>query len=454
MVSATRRKSSMQSWSTVWPARSGDSCRGNPFSTSSTRSVTDSAGPLFPPWVTLWAFLGQVLDPDASCNRALARIQAHRAQLGLRPMSADTGGYCKARQRLPERLLSTLCLRTGAALADQPRPDEFWFGRRVKVVDGSSASMSDTSANQAAWAQPSGQSPGCGLPVVAFVGVFCLATGALPALSMGQWFDHDLSLFYFVRGAFVRGDIFLADRAFCSYAELALLRRRGVDSVVRLHQCRRTDFRRGRILGLQDHVVRWDKPTRCPKGLRESDYRQLPDALSVREVRYRVDVPGFRTRRITLATTLLDAETYFPEALAELYFLRWDVEVDFRHIKTTMQMEHLRCKMPTMVRKEIWAHLLAYNLIRTMMWHAAQTGPVRARRLSFQGTIQHVLSFRDLGPPGRNRRAEDPLLLRLVAHQIVPYRPNRIEPRVRKRRPKNYRLMTRPRSELQAMLRA
>jgi len=404
--------------------------------------------------VTLWAFLGQVLDPDASCNRALARIQAHRARLGLRAMSADTGGYCKARQRLPEQLLSTLCLDSGAALADRPRPEEFWFGRRVKVVDGSSASMPDTPANRAAWAQPSGQRPGCGLPVVAFVGVFCLATGALLALATGQWFDHDLSLFSFVRDAFVRGDIFLADRAFCSYAEVALLRRRGVDSVVRLHQRRRTDFRRGRILGLQDHVVSWDKPTRCPRGLRESDYRQLPDALSVREIRYRVDVAGFRTRRITLATTLLDAETYVPEALGELYFLRWDVEVDFRHIKTTMQMEHLRCKTPAMIRKEIWAHLLAYNLIRTMMWRAARIGPGRARRVSFQGTIQHVLSFRELGPPGRDRTEEQDVLLRLVAHQIVPYRPHRIEPRVRKRRPKNYRLMTRPRSELQAMLRA
>jgi len=369
-------------------------------------------------------------------------------------MSADTGGYCKARQRLPERLLSTLCLDTGAALADRPARDEFWFGRRVKVVDGSSASMPDTPGNQAAWSQPSGQRPGCGLPVVAFVGVFCLATGALLALAMGQWFDHDLSLFSFVRDAFVRGDIFLADRAFCSYAELALLRRRGGDSVVRLHQRRRTDFRRGCILGLQDHVVLWDKPTRCPKGLRQSDYRQLPEALSVREVRYRVDVPGFRTRQITLATTLLDAETYIPEALAELYFLRWDVEVDFRHIKTTMRMEHLRCKTPAMVRKEIWAHLLAYNLIRTMMWQAARTGRARARRLSFQGTIQHLLSFRDLGPPSRDRTEKQDVLLRLVAHQIVPYRPHRIEPRVRKRRPKNYRLMTRPRSELQAILRA
>jgi hypothetical protein len=402
--------------------------------------------------VTLWAFVGQVLDPDQSCNRALARIQAHRASLALPPISTDTGGYCKARQRLPEALFSKLCLRAGEALAAQGGPADTWFGRCVKVVDGSSASMPDTPANQAVYPQPDGQAPGCGFPVVAFVAVFCLATGALLNLAMGPWFLHDLSLFYFVRDTFVRGDILLADRAFCSYAELAILKRRGVDSVMRLHQCRKTDFRRGRIVGLMDHIVCWPKPAACPQGLRKADYRRLPDSLDVREVRYRVAVRGFRTQQITLATTLLDAETYLPEALAALYFLRWDVELDFRHIKTTMQMDVLRCKTPAMVRKEIWTHLLAYNLVRTVMWQAAQTGPARARRVSFKGTIQQVLSLRDLLPPGRCPGESRALLLHLAGRQVVPFRPERIEPRVKKRRPKNYRLMTRPRSELKALL--
>ena len=186
----------------------------------------------------LWAFIGQVLDPDHSCNRALARIQAQRASLGLTALSTDTGGYCKARQRLPEALPARLSLRSGAALAAKADPTELWFGRRVKVVDGSSSSMPDTLANQRAYPQPHSQAPGCGFPIVAYVAVFCLATGALVDLAMGQWFLHDLSLFYFLRDAFVSGDILLADRAFCSYAELALLRRRGVDSVLRLHQRR------------------------------------------------------------------------------------------------------------------------------------------------------------------------------------------------------------------------
>jgi hypothetical protein len=400
--------------------------------------------------VTLWAFLGQVLDPDHSCNRALARIQVHRASLDLSPLSADTGGYCKARQRLPEGLCSKLSRRAGAALAGRAGPAELWFGRRVKVVDGSSSSMPDTPANQQAYPQPTSQKPGCGFPMVAFVAVFCLATGALLELAMGPWFLHDLSLFYFVREAFRWGDILLADRGFCSYAELALMKDRGVDSVLRLHQCRKTDFRCGRILGMRDHIVRWHKPARCPRGLQEQDYRRLPHSLVVRELRYQVEVKGFRTRQITLATTLLDAEVYSAEALAELYFRRWDVELDFRHIKTTMQMDVLRCKSPEMVRKEIWTHLLAYNLIRTLMWEAAGTLRTRARRLSFKGAIQHVLSVRELWGPSRQSERATALLLAEVARQLVPDRPHRIEPRVRKRRPKSYPLMTKPRSQLKA----
>jgi hypothetical protein len=400
----------------------------------------------------VWAFIGQVLDPDHSCRKALARIQAHRANLGLELLSTDTGGYCKARKRLPEGFFSRLCRRLGDALTRKARPDDLWCGRRVKVVDGSSSSMPDTLANQEEYPQPAGQAEGCGFPMVAFVGVFCLATGALLELTLGRWFLHDLSLFYFVRGAFVFGDVMLADRAFCSYAEIALMRLRGVDTVIRLHQRRKTDFRRGRVLGIEDHIVTWPKPLQCSQGLRRKDYRRLPESLPVREVRYRIETKGYRTRIITLATTLLDAERYPVEALAELYFRRWEIELDFRHIKTTMQMDVLRGHTPGVVRKEIWAHLLTYNLVRTIMWEAAIRQDASPRRISFKGTIQQITAERDLWANPSPLRLCPPLasLLYLVAGQIVPYRPGRSEPRVRKRRPKNYPLMTRPRSELKA----
>jgi hypothetical protein len=402
----------------------------------------------------IWAFIGQVLDPDQSCNRALARIQSYRLQLGLKPVSTDTGGYCKARQRLPEQLFKGLFEQTGQALTQQAAEKELWHGRRVKVVDGSACSMPDTPSNQKAFGYPPGQAPGCGFPTLAFVGVFCLATGAALACALGKWSLHDLSLFCLVRSAFEAGDILLADRGFCCYVEMALMQKQGVDTVVRLHQRRITDFRRGRILGIEDHLVTWTKPPHPPRRVRKKDFRGLPETLTVREIRYRVDVKGFRTQTITLATTLLDAQGYPAEDLAALYFHRWAVELDLRHIKITMQMDVLRCKSPAMVRKELWCHLLAYNLVRHLMWEAEQTQDGCAGRTSFKGTIQYLISFRVVLSDTTSRQNTNLLncLLELIATQEVPNRPHRVEPRVKKRRPKNYHLMNKPRAELKAAL--
>jgi hypothetical protein len=409
---------------------------------------------VFTPFVVLWAFIGQVLNQDQTCNQALARIQSHRAQLGLQPTSTDTGGYCKARIRSPELLYKKLFLRTGQSLMQKATEDSLWHKRRVKVVDGSHCSMPDTHMNEKAFSHPPGQKPGCGFPTMAFVGVFCLATGAAIELALGKWTLHDLSLFCLVRSAFDFGDILLADRGFCCYVEMALMQKRGVDTVLRLHQRRITDFRRGRLLGHYDHVVLWTKPPQSPRRIRRRDFQSIPETLVVREIRYHVEVKGFRTHEITLATTLLDADTYTALELADLYFQRWDVELDFRHIKTTMQLDVLRCKTPEMVRKELWCHLLAYNLIRHVMWQAGQRYHVAPRRISFKGTIQYVISFRSMfsGRSPQAKRETNMRFLRLIAFQEVPNRPGRIEPRVKKRRPKTYNLMNKPRAELKAAL--
>ncbi|MHC4388699.1 MAG: IS4 family transposase [Planctomycetota bacterium] len=409
---------------------------------------------VFTPFVVLWAFIGQVLNQDQTCNQALARIQSHRAQLGLQPTSTDTGGYCKARIRSPELLYKRLFLRTGQSLMQKATEDSLWHKRRVKVVDGSHCSMPDTHTNQKAFSHPPGQKPGCGFPTMAFVGVFCLATGAAIELALGKWTLHDLSLFCLVRSAFDFGDILLADRGFCCYVEMALMQKRGVDTVLRLHQRRITDFRRGRILGYQDHIVWWEKPKQPPKRVRKRDFQAIPDTLDVREIRYRVEVKGFRTQDVTLATTLLDADEYPAEELADLYFQRWDVELDFRHIKITMQMDVLRCKSPEMVRKELWCHLLAYNLLRHVMWDAGQCYQASSQRISFKGSIQYIISFRSMfsGCSRHNIEETKKRLFRLIAFQEVPYRPGRIEPRVKKRRPKTYKLMNKPRADLKAAL--
>jgi len=402
----------------------------------------------------LWAMVGQSLDPDQSCNNALARIQAHRARLGLSALSDDTGGYCRARQRLPEGFLSRLFRHIGAALTAKGQAEDLWYGRVVKVVDGSASSMPDTPKNQAEYPQPASQKPGCGFPILAYVGVFCLATGAALDLALGKWFLHDLTLFYFVREIFQYGDIMLADRGFCSYAEIALMQQRGVDTVMRLHHRRLTDFRRGKVIGVLDHLVTWPKPAQCPRGLRMEDYLRLPETLALREIRYPVAFKGFRTVSVTLVTTLLDPKAYSIAALAELYFRRWQVELDFRHLKITMQMDVLRGKSPDVVRKEIWTHLLAYNLIHSLLWEAARKHGVLPGRLSVKGTMQQVDAHEDLLASATAPEKERLItaLTRRVAGQIVPLRPNRVEPRVRKRRPKNYRLMMQPRAQLKARL--
>jgi hypothetical protein len=374
----------------------------------------------------LWAFIGQVIDPDQSCNQALARIQSHRLQLGLKPVSTDTGGYCKSRKRLPEQLFKKLFKITGRTLTEQACEKDLWHGRPVKVVDGSNCSMPDTPSNQKAFGQPPGQKPGCGFPTMAFVGVFCLATGAAIECALGGWALHDLSLFCLVRTAFQAGDILLADRGFCCYIEMALMQMQGVDTVFRLHQRRKPDFRRGRILGIQDHIVLWTKPLKPPRRLRNEDFCSICETLEVREIRYRLDVKGFRPQMITLVTTLLDAKVHPPEDLADLYFQRWVIELDFRHIKITMQMDVLRCKTPEMIRKEFWCHLLAYNLIRHLMWDARQNESDCHKRSSFKGTIQYLISFRPFYSNTTPQQKGFVLrqLLSLITAQQVPYRPD------------------------------
>ena len=339
-------------------------------------------------------------------------------------------------------------------MSSKAEPEDLWHGRVVKSVDGSSASMPDTIENQRVFPQPSGQKKGCGFPVVAFVGVFCLATGAAIAISVGKWYQHDLALFHLLRHVFEFGDIMLADRGFCSYAEMGLFSKRGVDVVMRLHQARKPDFRRGRVVGISDHIVTWEKPIQRPSGLRKKDFKSLPSAMEVREVRYDLVANGFRPLSITLATTLLDPGKYPAEDLAALYFRRWEIEVDFCHIKITMGMDVLRGRTPDIVRKEIWTHLIAYNLIRSLMWEASKTRGVSPLRISFKGSIQQVAARSDLYSVSgsvRKRTVFDSLL-DSIADQLVPFRPFRVEPRVRKRRPKNYRLMTRPRAELKAAI--
>jgi hypothetical protein len=409
---------------------------------------------VFSPLVTLWVFLGQVLSADHSCRAAVARLIAHRVGRGQEPCSAHTGAYCQARKRLPERFFSDAALRTGRALDARAEERWLWKRRRVYIYDGSSVTMPDTPANQAAYPQPVAQRPGLGFPLARIAAVFSLAGGAVVGLGICRYAgkgQSELGMLRKLLDLFRPGDVVLADRLMCAWIEMAMLKQRGVDSVCRLSAHRGFDFRRGRRLGRGDHVVEWARPVSSRTIDRES-LAALPESLAVRECRVTVERPGFRVKTLIIATTLLDAGEYPKEELASLYRARWNAELDLRSLKQTLQMDILRCKTPELVRKELWAHILAYNLIRAVMAQAAVRHGVEPRSISFKGAAQVLEAF----GPVIGLQGEDDAeslggiygrLLDAVAAHRVGDRPDRVEPRKRKRRPKPYDRLMKPRHE-------
>jgi len=401
--------------------------------------------------LTLWAFLSQIISPDGSCRAAVVRVLAWLVSRGQSPCSPKTDSYCKARQRLPESLLHRLVRETGKDLHRRSPVAWLWKGRRVKIADGTTVSMPDTPANQNAYPQPGSQKPGLGFPLLRLVAVFCLACGTVLDAALGRYQGKQLgenSLLRTIADVLEPDDVLLADRYFGGWFDIALWQQRQVDVVVRLHQLRRCDLRRGRRLGPNEHLVCCPKPQR-PDWMDEATYQALPEELELREVRVRVRQRGFRTQVIVVVTTLLDADAYTAEDLAELYRLRWHAELDLRSLKITLGMDVLRCKSPAMVRKEVWAHFLAYNLIRAVMAQAAEEHGADPRELSFKGALQTLSTFAErlLVAKGETvARLYEWLLLAIGAHQVGD-RPDRVEPRARKRRPKDYPNLNRPRNE-------
>ena len=419
------------------------------------RKALDDAGVsfrdrLYTPCVTLWIFLSQVLDPIQCCLQAVLRFLAYQLARGSEPCSSETGAYCQARQRLPESVVKQLMQLTGRQLHGRAMPDAWrWNGRAVKLADGTTVSMPDTSANQEAYPQPSSQKPGVGFPLARLVVLFSLAVGTVLEVAIGQYKGKqtgEVSLLRTLHDSMEPDDILLGDRIFCTFFDMALLQERRVDVVARLHQQRRVDFRRGRRLGRDDHLVVWTKPRR-PDWMDEETYQRLPDEITVREVRVRVTIPGFRSETIIVVTTLLDAEIYPARDLAQLYRARWQAELDLRSLKQVLQMDVLRCETPEMVRKEIWVHLLAYNLIRKVMADAAQKHGILPREISFKTALESLLAFTPYLAMMSPTQAEIYYahLLDALARHRVGDRPDRYEPRLKKRRPKAYGYLKEPR---------
>jgi hypothetical protein len=410
---------------------------------------------IYSPLITLWVFLSQVLSQDHSCRAAVARLIARRVSRGQCPCSAETGGYCQARKRLPEEFFAEVARQTGGALENSAKEQWLWKRRRVLAYDGSTVSMPDTAENQQAYPQPPQQKPGVGFPLARIAAFFSLSCGAVLDLAIcsnaGKG-HSELGMLRKLWDILRPGDVMLADRYMCAWHEIFLLGQRGIDSVIRLRVHRHADFRRGRRLGKGDHIVEWPRPS-IIRSIDWQSLKSLPEFLTIRETRVRVEQPGFRCRAIIVATTLLDADEVPASDLADLYRARWNAELDLRSLKQTMQMDILRCKTPELVRKEIWTHILAYNLIRTIIAQAASQHGIQPRSISFKGTVQTLEAFQPLiAIQGERNSAHrqslyQKLLDAIAAHRVAG-RPDRFEPRQRKRRQKKYDRMMKPRHEI------
>ena len=408
----------------------------------------------------VWSFLGQVLrdGKEASCQAAVARIAAHQQQTGGLVPTADTGDYCRARAKLSEDALRTLTVEVGAEAEQEAKPAWRWKGLRAKLVDGFTFTMPDTPANQAAYPQPRSQKPGVGFPMARACLILSLATACGLDLALGPYSGKETgetALLRSLLGSFSEDDLLVADRYYCSFLMIALLLQRKVQVCTRLHQRRRADFRRGRRLGPDDHLITWIKPEK-PDWMDDETYAAIPATLTLREIRFCVVTPNRRVQVLTVVTTLLDAKTYTRQDIADLYGFRWNSELDIRSIKQILNLSHVRCKSPEMVRRELWATLLAYNLVRTTAAAAAALHDKQPRQISFTGTCQYVLaSWSTFSTP---RRPADELLshchtmLARIAQCEVANRPGRIEPRELKRRRHAYKLMQEPRATLRARL--
>ena len=409
----------------------------------------------YPPITVFWAFLCQTLNPAMPCREIVSKVRAWHLARGTpaRPPALGTSAYCDARCALSLRLVQAAFHELRDYLDRRADSAWLWCGRRVKVIDGSSVSMPDTEANQRQWPQPRTQSKGCGFPVAKVLGLFCLSTGGWLGHALSKWRSHDLSLWSALRHLLVRGDILLGDAGFCSYALRAELKARGVDTVFRLHQARSKDMRKGRRLGKEDRLQVWTKPRSRPSRSpwEQEAWDQLPEQLEVRIVRVRISRKGFRTRCLWIATTLTDAKQYPSEALAELYHRRWSIELFLRDVKTSMGMEVLRTKSPEMIRKELFMHAIAYNAIRALILQSASEHHQQLGQISFKGTVDLLRQWLPHAAACRNapRKLESwqAQLREAIAELINPLRPERREPRARKRRPKSYQLLTSPRHQ-------
>ena len=405
---------------------------------------------IYSPAITVWMFIGQVLSADQSCRDAIARLNVWRVARGKCPASTDSTSYVEARQRLPEQLLLELARTSGEECANQAQANSLWKGRVVKTVDGLTLTMPDTVENQKEYPQSKSQKPGVGFPIMRVVMIFSLAVGAVREIAIGKYSGKQVgetSLLRTLLHTIHPGEVVLADCYYATYWLLATAWQKDFDVVCKSHHKRKIDFRRGIKLGPLDQIVGYIKPKQRPYWMTVEEYAAMPGEIFVRHLRYDVSQRGFRTRTVVIATTMLHSGDYTVEDIADLFRQRWQVEIDIRSLKTHMKMEHLRCQSPEMVRKEIYCHMLAYNLVRRVIVESALIFDKLPRQLSFKGAVQALNAFMSvMTARGPNIEQHYQCMLLSVSENDIGDRPNRIEPRKIKRRPKSYTYLNEPRS--------
>ena len=421
-----------------------------------TKGGANSRRRIFTPALTFWTWLSQVLDPNSSCRRALGRVQSVCALKGFGIISADTGAYCRARFRLPAKLLMAILNHLTKAVTHAA--GDFGSEGRLLVLDGTTVTMPDSNANRAVYSYAPGQKPGCGFPLMFLLGLFDLRTGACLRVVKSAKRRHDAALAWRMLGFFRRGDTLIADRAFCSYAFIAMLHAKGVHVVMRLHQARsaKLDMQSGKKLGKGDRLQQWFKsPQRANKGMHPARYEELHDYLNVRIIEVQLEARGHRPAPMYFVTTLLNASEHSTEEIAALYLRRWEVELFFDDIMTSQSMDMLRCESPAMVARELLMHLIAYNLVRLLMVQADKLRPAgQSGRISFKGTLDRITQWQGALSSSTSRKQSTERyaeLLTLIATDIVRPRPGRNEPRAIKRRRDSYQLLNQPRDIMRSI---
>ena len=394
---------------------------------------THSRRRLFSKENTFWGFFSQILNVDGGCSEVVRKFHAFAASQSMALPSASTSAYCQARLKLEESDLESILAHTSEQLA-QRDTDDLFQGRRVVVVDGTGISMPDTPENQQVWPQSGQQKPGCGFPQAYICACFNLQTGSLLSYELGNKKSSELPMLRKQRETFSSGDIFLGDKGFCSYYDVFKLADKGVDSVITL--ARRTPFTlkdADQVLGEDDLLIHWPKPKWTDRlSYSKDEWLAMPEKLALRQIKVEVNEPGFRSKLFHIITTLTDSDIYTAEEIADLYFQRWDVELFFRDIKTTMGMDILRCKSPRMVRKELLMHFIVYNCLRLLMLKAADKANVAVRMISFKASIQALRQWEPLLKSEMNSQEQARLLSLLcdsIAVSVIHARPGRREPR-------------------------